>query len=153
MRARQWMQIAAVASAVGLTGSAIAHDIDRTSTSTDDTSASVNANPAAQLGGDATNPSRSAVPDNAVTTPGYDTATPSTGGDASTAIDGASNLSGSAPTTDDSATGTTQGGTGYLTPQQMQEFSVVTPGEGAAPPRTGSDVQPGDMGPGSARGE
>lgn len=42
---------------------------------------------------------------------------------------------------------------GYLTPQEMQEFFIATPGETAAPPRTGSDAQAGDMGPGSARGD
>jgi hypothetical protein len=42
---------------------------------------------------------------------------------------------------------------GYLTPQEMQEFFIATPGETTAPPRTGSDAQAGDMGPGSARGD
>jgi hypothetical protein len=43
MRARHWMQIAAVASAIGLGGTAIAHDLDRTSSSVG------NDNAAAQL--------------------------------------------------------------------------------------------------------
>ena len=43
MRARQWMQIAAVASAIGLGGTAIANDLDRTPSSTE------NDNAAAQL--------------------------------------------------------------------------------------------------------
>ena len=60
MKPRQWMQIAAVASAVGLTGSAIAQDMDRTSSSSDNTSL----NSAAQLGDDATNPAPGALPDN-----------------------------------------------------------------------------------------
>jgi hypothetical protein len=48
---------------------------------------------------------------------------------------------------------------GYLTPDQVEEMLVITPPGSAlspdsvSPPRTGSDVQPGDMGPGNARGE
>jgi hypothetical protein len=227
MRARQWMQIAAVASAVGLAGGAIANDMDRTAPSSDDASATVNGNPAAQLGGDATNPSSSAAPGTAVPTPGYGTAAPSTDVDSSTAIGNDASTS----TLDNDATGTTQGSTmvspksdmttnapsggarygsgssatsisgsdrlgstnsanfdqwasdyasqhngritrqeflnqmanrwdrldmqhrGYLTPQEMDEFFVAAPDESATPPRTGSDVRPGDMGPGSAKGD
>jgi hypothetical protein len=43
---------------------------------------------------------------------------------------------------------------GYLTPDQVEEILVITPeAASASPPRTGSDAQPGDMGPGNARGE
>jgi hypothetical protein len=43
---------------------------------------------------------------------------------------------------------------GYLTPDQVEEILVITPDTAsAAPPRTGSDAQPGDMGPGNARGK
>ena len=49
MKARQWLQIAAVTSALGLTGTAIANDMNRT-THDDEPSAVVNSNPAAQLG-------------------------------------------------------------------------------------------------------
>jgi hypothetical protein len=42
---------------------------------------------------------------------------------------------------------------GYLTPSEVDEILILTPPENAAPPRTGSDVQSGDMGPGSARSQ
>ena len=47
---------------------------------------------------------------------------------------------------------------GYLTPDQVEEMLVITPQDNAlssdsVSPRTGSDVQPGDMGPGNARGK
>lgn len=45
MRAKQWMRIAAVASAIGLSGTAIGHGTDRTSS----TSAATNDNAAAQM--------------------------------------------------------------------------------------------------------
>jgi hypothetical protein len=261
MRARHWMQIAAVASAVGLTGTAIANDMDRTPTSSDDTSATVTGNPA-QLDNDATTPSTSALPGNAVTVPDYGTTPPNgngstmnddsgttpPNGNGSTMNDnsgttqpndngstmndssGTSGLNDNPSTIENGAAGTTQGSTmvspksdtttgpaggardgsgssatsiggsdrlgstnsenfdqwasdyaahhngritrqefidqmgnrwdvldsqhrGYLTPQEMQEFFIATPGETAAPSRTGSDAQAGDMGPGSTRGD
>jgi hypothetical protein len=250
MRTRHWMQIAAVASAVGLTGTAIANDMDRTPTSSGDTSTAVTGNPT-QRDNDATNPSTSVLPDSTVTAPDRDTAQPNGNGstmndnnlndnnsgatqqnsNGSTMNDnsGTSSLNGTPSTIDNGATGTTQGSTmvspksdttpapaggarygsgssatsisggdrlggtssenfdqwasdyasqhngritrqefldqmetrwnaldtqhqGYLTPQQMQEF-FATPDESALPPRTGSDVQSGDMGPGSTRGD
>jgi hypothetical protein len=47
---------------------------------------------------------------------------------------------------------------GYLTPDQVEEILVITPDsasspDSVAPPRTGSDVQPGGMGPGNTRGD
>jgi hypothetical protein len=47
---------------------------------------------------------------------------------------------------------------GYLTPDEVEEILVITPDnasspDSAAPPRTGSDAQSGDIGPGSARGD
>ena len=43
---------------------------------------------------------------------------------------------------------------GYLTPDQVEEILVITPDTASAtPPRTGSDAQPGDMGPGNTRGK
>jgi hypothetical protein len=42
---------------------------------------------------------------------------------------------------------------GYLTPVQVQEILIITPAESSAPARTGSDVQPGDMGPSNSRGK
>ncbi|HXR55200.1 MAG TPA: hypothetical protein VN858_00285 [Casimicrobiaceae bacterium] len=40
-----------------------------------------------------------------------------------------------------------------LTPYEVQEIFVFTPPENAAPARSGSDVQSGDMGPSNARGQ
>lgn len=40
-----------------------------------------------------------------------------------------------------------------LTPYEVQEIFVFTPGENMAPARTGSDVRPGDMGAGNSRGK
>lgn len=40
-----------------------------------------------------------------------------------------------------------------LTPYEVQEIFVFTPPADAAPPRSGSDVQSGDMGPGSTRAQ
>jgi hypothetical protein len=229
MRARQWMQIAAVASAASLTGAAIANDMDRASTSRPDTATTISGNPA-QLDNDATNPATSVLPDNTVTAP--EVGTPQSNDNGATMNDnaGTSNLNGDASTIDNGAPSTTQGSTmvspksdtaaapsggarygsgssatsiggtdrlgstnsenfdqwasdyaaqhngritrqefldqmgnrwdvldnqhrGYLTPQEMQELLIATPGDTAAPPRTGSDAQAGDMGPGSARGD
>jgi hypothetical protein len=228
MRARQWMQIAAVASAASLTGAAIANDMDRASTSRPDTATTISGNPA-QLDNDATNPATSVLPDNTVTAPEVGTTQSNDNGATMNDNAGTSNLNGDASTIDNGAPSTTQGSTmvspksdtaaapsggarygsgssatsiggtdrlgstnsenfdqwasdyasqhngritrqefldqmetrwnaldtqhqGYLTPQQMQEF-FATPDESALPPRTGSDVQSGDMGPGSTRGD
>jgi hypothetical protein len=229
MRARQWMQIAAVASAASLTGAAIANDMDRASTSRPDTATTISGNPA-QLDNDATNPATSVLPDNTVTAPEVGTTQSNDNGATMNDNAGTSNLNGDASTIDNGAPSTTQGSTmvspksdtaaapsggardgsgssatsiggtdrlgstnsenfdqwasdyaaqhngritrqefldqmgnrwdvldnrhrGYLTPQEMQEFFIATPGDTAAPPRTGSDAQAGDMGPGSARGD
>jgi hypothetical protein len=229
MRARQWMQIAAVASAASLTGAAIANDMDRASTSRPDTATTISGNPA-QLDNDATNPATSVLPDNTVTAPEVGTTQSNDNGATMNDNAGTSNLNGDTSTIDNGAPSTTQGSTmvspksdtaaapsggarygsgssatsiggtdrlgstnsenfdqwasdyaaqhngritrqefldqmgnrwdvldnrhrGYLTPQEMQEFFIATPGDTAAPPRTGSDAQAGDMGPGSARGD
>jgi hypothetical protein len=134
MKPRQWMQIAAVASAMGLTGAAFAHDMDRTSRSGGDASATANsaaqlggstANPtpdAAQLGGSAANPTTGALPDN-----------------------GLNDSIGMTPTLNDSTLDNGVNGS-TLDGRAMDH-------QHAAPARTGSDVQPGDMGPGNSRGE
>jgi hypothetical protein len=44
---------------------------------------------------------------------------------------------------------------GYLTPDEARDIFTAHPGEaaGATPPRTGADVNPGYMGPGSVKGK
>ena len=42
---------------------------------------------------------------------------------------------------------------GYLSPDEVQQLLIVTPDENSAPARTGSEAQPGDMGPSNVRGE
>ena len=186
MKPRQWMQIAVVASAVGLTGGAIAQDMDRTSPSSDNASL----NSAAQLGDSATNPAPGALPDNGMngssdstldngaagTTQGSTMASPRsdsavngpTGGDRlgttnsdnfnTWMSDYASQHNGRITRQEfldqmgnrwDTLDAQRQG----LTPYEIQEIFVFTPGENAAPARTGSDVQPNDMGPGNVRGK
>jgi hypothetical protein len=219
MKPRQWMQIAAVASAIGLTGNAIAHDMDRTPASSDNPSAT--ANSAAQLGGSAANPTPGALPDNGMNSSNGSTSTLNSdndststlnsdnaqtqnlngnvNGDTSTSNDNTSNLNRDSTTTDvnggtaldNGATGTTQGSTmtsprsdtsangptggarygsgsdattiggsnrlgstnsGNFNPG-MSDYTSQHPGNYSSPARTGSDVQPDDMGPGNVRGQ
>lgn len=254
MKSRHWMQIAAVASAIGLTGGAVANDMNRTQ-ATSDTSA------ATAYGGDRDRSMNSEMAppanDNAVTSD--QTANPAADLNTNADVNGGaglnarsagnpsgtasspstSDVSGNASTLNDNSTsdvngqvtqGSTQGSTmtspkpntstdanapsgsagsgsnatsiggqdrlgntnsenfntwmsdyasqhngrisrdeflaqmgdrwdqldaqhNGLTPYEVQEIFVFTPPESAAPPRTGSDAQAGDMGPGNARGK
>ena len=140
MRARQWMQIAAVASAIGLTGTAIANDLDYNTAAQLDatpaaTAATIDANAAAQLD---TAPS-------ANTAPTYGTTQSSTM---------------ASPRSDDLRSGTSGAVTGAgsaATSISGDDRLAATNSDNfngnASPAHTGSDVQPGDMGPGNARGQ
>jgi hypothetical protein len=259
MKPRQWMQIAAVASAMGLAGTAIANDMDRTpgtndtdastlrgstpmsapsaassadngigsavtpgstdnngasdlrgnassSTSSDvnaapdlnrggdlDRSADVNANPPGASGGVTTAPDSNGQADRG-TTQGSTMTSPKSNvsTDANAPTGGARYGSGSEAT---SISGSDRLGStnsdnfntwasdyasqhngritrqdfltemgnrwdeadarhqGYLSPDEVQQLLIVTPDENSAPARTGSEVQPGDMGPGNVRGK
>lgn len=148
MRPRQWMQIAAVASAMGLAGAAIANDMDRTpgadssSAATmldNDATSAQGTNPAADLDSSADVNGGAGLRDNAsgnassptdpnrMAAPGMNR-----GGD----LDNSADVNGDAATRNDNAT--------------SNDSSMP---DSVAPPRTGSDVQPGDMGPGNTRGE
>jgi hypothetical protein len=246
MKTRQWMQIAAVASAIGLTGTAIANDTDRTPST--DTSAATMDNGAAIH---ANTPGDNGSPNNATTGGNESYGTSDLNGNASSSTTSDLNGNGSSSTTSDlngnaatpngdSTSGTTgqvergatqgstmtspqsttssdanapSGGALYgsgssatsvsgqdrlgntdsdnfdawmsdyaaqhngrisrdefmsemgnrwdqldtrhngLTPYEVQEIFVFTPPVNAAPARSGSDVQSGDMGPSNARGQ
>jgi len=107
MRARQWMQIAAVASAIGLGGTAIANDLDRTSSDVG------NDNAAAQLD----TPRSTVIDENA-----------------------AAQLDTPQSTVNDENAA-------------AQLDTTPSTDENTAPARTGSDIQPGDMGPANSRGQ
>ena len=169
MKPRQWMQIAVVASAVGLTGGAIAQDMDRTSPS----SGNASLNSAAQLGDSATNPAPGALPDNGMngssdstldngaagTTQGSTMASPrsSAASDASAPPGGARYGSGSSATSisgsDRLGNTTSDNFNTWSSDYASQHNGRTMDQQYAAPARTGTDVQPGDMGPGNSRGE
>ena len=148
MKPRQWMQIAAVASAMGLTGAAIANDMDRSPGTDNSSSATIldndatsaqGTNPAADLDSNADVNGGAGLRDNASGNASLPTdpngmAAPgmNRGGD----LDNSADVNGKAATRNDNATSN----------DASMPDSVV-------PPRTGSDVQPGDMGPGNTRGE
>jgi len=173
MRARQWMQIAAVASAVGLAGTAFANDVDRASTG----DSAVNA--AAQLdrdtapragttqGGTMVSPRPVAAPSGHVPSGGEDRL----GNTNSENFD--QRMSDYAAQHDGRITRqqfldemghrfdiVDAQRQGSLTPDEVRE--VLTPGEDASVPTgadegarapTGSDVRPGETGPGAVTGE
>lgn len=243
MKPRQWMQIAAVASAMGLTGGAIANDMDRTPGATNDNATSTapsddaaspasssdrNGAPTLNHGGDLNNSADVNAGSNAGRSTGSagisnDSTGTSTSSDTSSedlngqvqrgATQGSTMTSPRSDTSSDAnapqggarygsgSSATSIGGSdrlgstnsdnfntwmsdyasqhngritreeflaqmgnrwdrldaqhqGYLTPDQVEEILVITPeAASASPPRTGSDAQPGDMGPGNARGE
>ena len=201
MSARQWMQIVAAASAIGLGGTAIAHDLDRTSSSANTMpsgstitrdSSMANGNAAAQL--DASPSTGAPVNRTTDTTATYGTTQGSTmasprSDDLRSGTSGAVTGAGSAATSigGDDRLATTNSenfdqwmsdyaaqhngritrqqfldemgnrwdvidaqNQGYLTPGEVREIFIY---ENASPPKTGSDVQSGDMGPGNARGQ
>ena len=118
MRARQWMQIAAVASAIGLGGTAVANDLGRTSSDVG------NDNAAAQLD---TTPSTMSNENAAAQ---LDTTPSATGGNAAAQLDSTPSTTGapvSGTTTGRAATyGTTQGST--MTSPQSGELRSGTSG-------------------------
>jgi hypothetical protein len=153
------MQIAAVASALGLTGTAIANDADRTPAT--DTSAATMDNGVA-TSTDANAPSGGA---------------PYGSGSSATSVSGQERLGNTNSDNFDARMSdyaaqhngrisrdefmsemgnrwdqldTQHNG---LTPYELQEIFVFTPPANAAPPRSGSDVQSGDMSPGSTRAQ
>jgi len=234
MKTRQWMQIAAVASAIGLTGTAIANDTDRTpstdtSAATMDNGAAIHANTpgdngslnnattggnesygTSDLNGNASSSTTSDLNGNAAT-PNGDSTSGTTGQVERGATQGSTMTSPQSTTSSDA--NAPSGGALYgsgssatsvsgqdrlgntdsdnfdarmsdyaaqhngrisrdefmsemgnrwdqldtrhngLTPYEVQEIFVFTPPVNAAPARSGSDVQSGDMSPGSTRAQ
>jgi hypothetical protein len=159
MRARQWMKIAAIASAIGLTGTAIAHELDHNAAAQLDTTpaataATIDANAAAQLD---TAPAANTAPTYG-TTQGSTMASPRSD-DLRSGTSGAVTGAGSAATSigGDDRLATTDSDDfvdaqrqGYATPGGAREIFHFG---NASPAQTGSDVEAGDMGPGNARGQ
>lgn len=161
MNGRHWMQIAALASALGLTGGAVAQNSEGTTNPDDRSNAS----------------SADAPSSGAIVTP-QDKAL-DMGKDNARAGDGnAMNDDNASPSKGDTVNPGRSNDEGLtVNPGQSTDEEIsVSPGEPSAdedavpsfphslaepddesrqasPPRTGSDVEPGDMGPGSVRGQ
>lgn len=136
MTATRWTQVAAMAAALGLTGVAIAQNTEGTTNPRDRASVSSSS---------IDTPSSGAIvtPEDKALGMGHDDARAGTrNGDEDASTSNADALSVNPPASNDDALSVNP-------PPTNDEDSSIDPGES----RTGSDAQPGDMGPASMRGE